>query len=166
MAKIFASVGTHPQNFDRLFKELDEIAEEKSFKDEIFGQLGSSDFVPKNFKSKKFLNSKEYSEKISESDIVISHGGAGTIINALKENKKVIVVPRLKKFNEHTDDHQVDLAMAMEKEGKAIAVYEINDLENAIERAKKFNPKLESTREKMVREIENFLNENFAKNEN
>ncbi len=51
----------------------------------------------------------------------------------------------------------------MEKEEKAIAVYEIKDLEKGIEKAKKFRPKIESTREKMVGEIENFLKEKFSK---
>ena len=159
MAKIFVSVGTHPQDFRRLFEEIDRIAGKKNSEHDFFCQIGNSKYVPKNFEFKKFLNSEEYLNEMKKAGIVISHGGAGTIINALKENKKVIVVPRLKKFGEHTDDHQVDLAMAMEKEKKVIAVYDIKDLETAIELAKKFNPKTESTREKMIEEIGKFLRE-------
>ncbi len=78
--KIFVSVGTHPQNFNRLFEEIDRIAGKKNPENGFFGQLGNSDYVPKNFPFKKFLNQKEYLEKMHNADIVISHGGAGTII--------------------------------------------------------------------------------------
>lgn len=156
MANIFVSVGTHMQQFDRLFKELDEIAMHSA--DCFFAQIGHSAFIPKNFEFKKFLNAKEYLEKMKWADIVISHGGAGTIINALNAGKKLVIVPRLKKFGEHTDDHQIDLAKSFESGKKAIAVYEITGLKKSIELAKKFKPSLESSREKLLKEIENYLN--------
>ena len=154
--KIFLSVGTHPQPFDRLLKELDLIAgRSKGFK--IFGQIGNCVYVPKNFAFEKFLNDKQFQEKIMKSDLVISHGGAGTLINALRQGKKVIVVPRLEEFKEHTNNHQIDLAKAFEGEGKAIAVFEISDLEKAIKKAEKFKPKTGSNKEKLVKKVRKFI---------
>ncbi len=155
--KIFVSVGTHPQQFNRLLQELDKLAGEKKLGADVFAQTGNSDFLPGNFGSGKFLSPKEMEERIRKSDLVISHGGAGTIIGALEQKKPLVIVPRLKKFAEHTNDHQCDLAIAMEKAGKAIAVLEIKQLESAIGKARAFKPKESAGAEGIIREIKSFL---------
>ena len=53
MKNIFVCVGTHTQQFDRLLKKIDEIA--KDSKDSFFGQIGNSNYKPKNFECKKFF---------------------------------------------------------------------------------------------------------------
>ena len=47
--------------------------------------------------------------EMGKADIVITHGGTGAIIGAVKLGKKVIAVPRLAKYGEHVDDHQLQL---------------------------------------------------------
>ena len=54
---------------------------------------------------------------IDEADLVITHGGVGTIFSALKKNKKVIAIPRLEKYGEHINDHQIEICEELEKEG-------------------------------------------------
>ncbi len=153
--KIFASVGTHPQGFDRLVEKLDEIA--PSLGAEVFAQTGNSVYEPRSFPFKKFLTENEFQKKVREADIVISHSGAGTIINSLLQKKKLIIVPRLKRFSEHTNDHQLDLAKALEAEGKCIAVFDVKNLGKAIERAKLFRPRIASNKENLIREIKIFI---------
>ena len=153
--RVFASVGTHPQPFDRLIRELDIVAAGK--RANFFAQTGSCSFAPKNFPFKNFLSGKEFEEKIAEADIVVSHGGAGTIINSLLQGKKLVVVPRLKRFGEHTNDHQLDLARALEREGKAISVESIADLGKAIENAVSFRPRVASNKQGLIVEIRKFL---------
>ena len=46
---------------------------------------------------------------MEKANIVITHGGTGAIIGAVKKGKKVIAVPRLAKYGEHVDDHQLQL---------------------------------------------------------
>ncbi|MDP6671171.1 MAG: PssE/Cps14G family polysaccharide biosynthesis glycosyltransferase, partial [archaeon] len=135
MTKIFVSVGTHPQQFNRLLEELDKLAGTNRLGTEIFAQTGNSNYTPKNFKSEKFVGEKDYNSKIGKADVIVSHGGAGTIINALRSGKKLVVVPRLKKFGEHTNNHQLDLAKSLEKQGKCLAVYNIAELGNALKKA-------------------------------
>ena len=48
-------------------------------------------------------------KKIRDSDIIITHGGIGTIVESLNENKIIIIVPRLKRYNEAIDDHQCEI---------------------------------------------------------
>jgi len=154
--KVFLSVGTHPRPFDRLLREMDRVA--GSRKDiEVFAQAGNCKYRPKNFAFEKFLNNKGFLEKIGWADVVVSHGGAGTLINALRKEKKLVVVPRLERFNEHTNDHQLDLARAFHREGKAISVEMVCDLEKALEMAKNFKPKTGSNRSKLVRAVKKFI---------
>jgi len=153
---VFVSVGTHPQAFDRLLLELDPIAKNNKNLN-IFAQTGNCKYKPKNFESKNLLASKEYDKKMREANLVISHGGAGTIINALLKGKPLLVVPRLQKFNEHTNDHQLDLAKALAAEGKALAVFEMKELAKKISQAKSFKPNLASNRPGLIKKIADFL---------
>ena len=102
------------------------------------------------------MNDFEYDGKIREADLVISHAGAGSIINALRNRKPLIIVPRLIEFGEHTNSHQVDLAKAMQERGKAIACIDVRLLQNAIKNAENFKPDLESERGKLVEALNKY----------
>ncbi len=132
---IFVTVGTHKHPFDRLVKKIDSLVGDGVITDRIFMQTGSSDYAPKNCEFEKFVGSDKFERLYAEADTIICHAGAGSIINALKNRKHLIIVPRLKKFNEHNDDHQLDLAEAMESEGKAVCVYDVDNLPDAIKKA-------------------------------
>ncbi len=135
---LFCTVGTHPQPFDRLLTAVDELCAKKKWT--CFAQAGHCSFVPKNIEWKKMLDEREYDEKFQNSDIVVSHGGAGTIIHALSFQKRLVVVPRLQRFGEHTNDHQLELGRALEREGKCVCVEDVKELEKAVGRAEKLKP--------------------------
>ncbi len=151
---IFVTVGTHYQGFERLIKKMDEIA--GKIDDEVIMQIGYTDYEPKNAKWLRFLEREEdILELYKKADVIVAHAGAGTLLTALSFGKPVVVVPRLKKFGEHIDDQQLELAEALESMGKAIAVYDIEKLEDAIKKAKslKYKPV------KRERRLTNFLKE-------
>ncbi len=143
---ILVTVGSQKFQFDRLLKKIDELIEEKKLKDNVFAQIGNSNYLPKNYEWVKFLDRDAFQEKIEEADIIITHGGTGVIIKSLKLGKKIIVVPRQKKFNEHVDDHQ--LQIAKEFDGKFVeTVLDIEELEEKIEsiRTKKVDKYVSNT---------------------
>lgn len=104
---IFVTVGSRQYPFDRLFKKLDELIEIGEIKDKVFAQIGTSSYTPKNYDYVNYLTPEEFEENIKKADIVISHGASGSIMKALNNNKKVIVVTRLEKYGEHINDHQI-----------------------------------------------------------
>lgn len=106
---IFITLGSQKFQFNRLLKKIDELVETKIINDEIFAQIGASDYIPHNYQYKDFLDREEFANIMSKSDIVITHGGTGAIIGAVKKGKKVIAVPRLAKYGEHVDDHQLQI---------------------------------------------------------
>ena len=109
--KIFVTVGS-TYSLNRLIKEIDLF---DSNKFEIFAQIGETTIHPKNIKFKKFLDYEKMIKKINWADTIITHAGVGTIIDCLAQNKKIILFPRLKTFNEAVDDHQIEICKAFEK---------------------------------------------------
>lgn len=108
--KIFITLGSQKFQFNRLLIAVDKLCENKVIcGDKVFAQTGYSDYVPKNYSYKNFLDREEFSAEMNKVDIVITHGGTGAIIGAVKKGKKVIAVPRCAKYGEHVDDHQLQL---------------------------------------------------------
>lgn len=129
---IFVTVGSRNYPFDRLFIKLDELCEQGVIKDEIFAQTGTSKYVPKHYKYADFLSPDEFIEKVQEASLVISHGASGSIMKALNAGKKVIAVTRLAKYGEHINDHQIQNNEAFASNGYVLAVYEMDELKNAL----------------------------------
>lgn len=134
---IFVCTGTQIYQFNRLLKEIDDLVEKGLIKDTIFAQIGSSDYVPKHYEYKKFVSSDEFKEWQNQADLIISHGGTGALITASKLGKNIIAVPRLSKFGEHTDDHQLQIVKVLEEKQYIRAVYNIKNLESTIDVALK-----------------------------
>ena len=108
--KIFITLGSQKFQFNRLLKAVEELCEKGTVDaEDVFAQIGYSDYLPKNFNYKKYLDRDEFSKEMGKADIVITHGGTGAIIGAVKKGKKVIAVPRRAKYGEHVDDHQLQL---------------------------------------------------------
>ena len=153
---IFVTVGTDTHQFDRLIIGIDELVKKGKIKEDVIAQIGNCEYTPKNFKYFKFKPYEEIEKLTEKSTTVISHGGAGSIMLALENKKPLIVVPRLKKYNEHVNDHQIEITEELEKQGKILAVYEINELDDKIKKIKKMNSK--SFPKPMIPEIiENFV---------
>ena len=137
---IFVTVGTHYQGFDRLIKKLDEIAGRTD--EEIVAQIGSTKYKPKNLTYFSFMeDEKKFLELYKKARVIITHAGIGNILKICSFQKPVVIVPRLKKYDEHVDDHQLDITEVLKNEEEAVVVYDIQDLEDAIKKAKKITVK-------------------------
>ncbi len=108
------------------------MLENGELKDTVFAQIGQSSYLPKHYKFKRFLSEDEFAEYQCKADLIISHGGTGALISALKLGKQVIAVPRLKKFGEHIDDHQIQVASLLADEGYLCCVLDVEKLLDCI----------------------------------
>lgn len=155
---ILVTVGSQKFQFNRLLKEIDKLIEEKVIKEEVFAQIGHSDYKPKHYKYVDFLSSEEFTKKIKESNLIITHAGTGVIINALKLNKKVIAIPRLSKYKEHVDNHQIQIINQFSSQNFIESVEDIKLLADTIEKIKnkKFK-KYISSNEKIIETIIEFI---------
>ena len=129
---IFISVGTQKQSFRRLFHMVEESKLTKNQR--IIAQTGYTEVKSNRIETIPFMSIELYKKYIEDSDIVICHGGVGTIFDALYAGKKVLAIPRLSKFNEHVDNHQIEVCDELEKEGYIIYLKEYELFDDAMKK--------------------------------
>lgn len=117
---IFVTVGTHFQGFERLVRAIDELA--AHLDEPVVIQYGCSSYIPRHAEGFQWASSQRMEQLTRQARLVITHAAAGAIILALRFGKPVVVVPRRKAFGEQFDDHQEQLAEALDRAGWAIAV--------------------------------------------
>ena len=128
---IFVTIGTPSQGFPRLIKKMDEIA--GKIDEKVIMQIGHEKYKPKNAEYFDFVeNFDKIRELNQKARVVVCHGGIGAIITVLEQETPVIAVPRLKKYSEENDDHQLETVKALVKEGMIKAAYEVDELEEAL----------------------------------
>ena len=164
---IFVTVGTHEQQFNRLIREMDRLKESGIIKDEVVIQTGFSDYEPRFCKWAKLLPYDDMQRYMDEADLIITHGGPSSFLDALKRGKFPIVVPRKKEFDEHVNDHQVDFCNAVaEKKKNILVVNDISFLQDTIlnydKLIRKLNSDVESNNASFNRNLEIIVNQLFS----
>lgn len=155
---IFVTLGSQKFQFDRLLKKIDELIEIGTITDEVFAQIGASDYIPKNYGYTRFLDREEFAMYIENASLVVTHGGTGVIIGAVKKGKKVIAIPRLSKYGEHVDDHQLQLLHQFDDLGIICSCYDVERLDECFREVadKEYKPYVSNTKA-IIDSIEEFL---------
>jgi UDP-N-acetylglucosamine transferase subunit ALG13 len=123
---VFVVTGTQAP-FDRLLSIIDAWAS-KQVKYTIIAQMANSEINFKNMTCFDYLEPDVFNEYFNNADVIIGHAGIGTIIEALENEKKLIVFPRLVKYNEHRNDHQLHTAKGFDKLGLINVAYSEKEL--------------------------------------
>ena len=144
---ILVTLGTQKQSFTRLLN----LIEKANIKDEIIVQAGHTKYESKKMKILDFIDYQEMEKLIEKADLIITHGGTGSIVTPLKKGKKVIACPRLKKYREHVDDHQQQIVDIFSEVGYILKVDENSNLDDLIKEIK--NKKMT----KFISNTNNFL---------
>lgn len=155
---IFVTVGTQTLGFERLLCEVSRLVNIGIISDFVEIQSGFTKHQSSNAKISysQFISPDEMALKIQSAKYVITHGGVGSILSALHFGKKIIAVPRLKKFREHINNHQLDIIENFSNNNFLLPVYNINDLASVIEEIDSFIPnKYVETNIKLISEIKN-----------
>lgn len=121
---ILVTVGTHTQGFERLVRAADELA--RDIEEQVVIQYGVSQYIPAHAVAAQWFSYAQIMELTEKARVVIGHAGSGTVITTLLKNKPLIIAPRLSKFFEHIDDHQLELASVLQASGRASVLLEVN----------------------------------------
>lgn len=157
---ILVTLGTQDKSFVRLLKEVDNLISKKVIKEEVVVQAGYTKYKSDNMKIFDYTSDKKLNDLIKEASYVITHGGVGSILSALKMDKKVIAVARRKDYKEHTNDHQEQVVHELSKEGYIIEIKTLEDLEDKIKNIKKFIPrKFKSNKIKFVNKLSKYIDD-------
>lgn len=155
---IFITLGSQKFQFNRLLKAIDDLVEKGVINDEVFAQIGYSDYKPRHYKFEQFLDREAFSFMEEKADIIITHGGTGAIIGAVKKRKKVIAIPRLLRYGEHVDDHQIELISQFKRQNLICGLDDCSELEEALQyvRQNQFDLYISNT-EKYITSIEEYI---------
>jgi UDP-N-acetylglucosamine transferase subunit ALG13 len=123
---IFVTLGTQAFPFDRLLRGLEGVEEE------LVVQGGSSTFRPPGATWFDFLDYPELLQQARRARVVVSHAGVGSVMTAVGEGKRPLVVPRLKRHGEAVDDHQLPFARRLAGAGLVTLVEDASLLRAAV----------------------------------
>ena len=158
---ILVLLGTQNNNFERLLEAIELNIKKHVIKDDVIVQAGFTKFTSNNMKIFDFMSKEKLSDLEDEADLIITHAGVGSIVSALKKGKKVIVVPRLKKYSEHVNNHQIQIARRFEQEGYVKYVMNMKNLGKTIKIMQKFEPKpYLNEKSNVISIIENYIDNN------
>ena len=126
---IFATVGTHAQPFSRFLDAL------TGLDGDVVVQYGHNDPPAGVREAVAFMPFDVLNAHMREADVVVTHAGVGSVLCAREAGHVPVVVPRLHRFGEHVDDHQLELVAALAGDGHVIAVTDMAELGAAVEKA-------------------------------
>jgi len=157
--KVFLVVGTlFP--FDRLVKEIDQWVNTKT-DIQVTGQIGNGQYIPKNFEYYKMLKTKDFNAVFDQSDLIITHAGMGIVLKSLVAGKPIIVMPRKLELNEHTTDHQMATAHALNKNNYVYIAWDNTELLQFLEEPEQIKPRTKINQfasEELISGIHDFIN--------
>ena len=158
---IFVTLGTQDKVFDRLLKAIDKEIDKGNIKEKVIVQSGFTKYKSANMEIHDLFDKEDFDKNIKSCNLLITHGGVGSILTGLKNDKVVIACPRLSKYNEHMNDHQVQIISKFSNEGLLLAYNENDDLNEILKKSKEFKPKkYKSNTQNMINLIENFIDNN------
>ena len=152
---IYVTVGTMFLDFPRLIGAMDAIAANTG--ERVVVQIGLGKTFPEHCEHFGFKPREEVLALQREARVIVCHAGIGSVLDALHVRRPFIVVPRRKRFNEHMNDHQMDLAQAIERRGWGLAVYNIEDLPTACATPKPFPAHYQPGKEPLVAAVRGFV---------
>lgn len=138
---IFVTLGTQDKSFSRLLEAIDDQIEKGNIKEKVIAQIGYTKYESKNMEIFDLISPEEFNKYISKSRIVITHGGVGSILSAIQKEKIVIAAPRLKKYKEHTNDHQKQIVREFADMGYILELRDFNKLDKVLKKVDSFKPK-------------------------
>ena len=134
-------LGTQNNSFHRLLEEVQKNIDNGNIKDEVVVQKGYTKFESQDMKIYDQVPVEKMKELVKQADLVITHGGVGSIITAIEQGKKVIAVPRLKKYKEHVNDHQLDIIKSFNDAGYIIGIQDVSELPEALKNVRNMVPR-------------------------
>jgi UDP-N-acetylglucosamine transferase subunit ALG13 len=133
---IFVTFGTIPYPFDRFVDWIKIMLDDEIITEKIFVQHGISDVsaIEKHYlvHASPIMAWSEMEGIIERSRLIISHAGQGTTRKLAATDKSFAIVPRLYKYGEHVDNHQLEFAESVSDAFGVSYCNSIDDLKELI----------------------------------
>ena len=134
--KLFVPLGTQKFPFGRIITALNSLVKSGKFKpDEIVMQSTLYPAEPV-FTHIGLIPNEEFNLYMQKAEVIVTHSGVNSIISSMELGKPLVICPRLLKYGEHVDNHQMEIATLMRKKYDVLICTEMNELPQLIEQAK------------------------------
>lgn len=157
---ILVLLGTQDKSFHRLLEQIDKSINKGTIKEEVIVQAGYTKYESPNMKIFDFVSKEELEEYVKESSFVITHAGVGSILDGIRKEKKMIVAARLKKYKEHTNDHQLQILKEFANQKYILPLYDLSCLDKTIAKLDKFKVKKFKSGNQMIDLITDYIDKN------
>ena len=157
---ILVTLGTQDKKFYRLLDIIQNAIDNGKITDKVVVQAGySSDYKSNDMEIFDLMPIDKFEKMVKKCDVLITHGGVGSIINGLKYHKKIIAVPRLKKYREHTNDHQLQIVNTFSNEGYILKFDDGDNFDIIFDKVKNFKTrKYQSNNDVFVKKMDIIIN--------
>lgn len=139
---IFVTVGA-TLGFERMINSVADMKRQGRIRERIIFQVGSGS-IPTNMGDEvevvRELPFDDVQALLQRARIVVTHGGTGSLITALRAGCNVIAMPREFARKEHYDDHQSEITCAFAARGLILAAHNASEMEAALEQARQRTP--------------------------
>ena len=150
---IFVTLGTQRFSFDRLLRGLQGLPSGE----ELVVQGGASSLRPAGAVWFDFLEYAELVEQVRAARVVVAHAGVGTVLTAVREGKCPVVVPRLHRYGEAVDDHQLAFGRRLAQSGFVTLVEDPARLSEALSAASQSPPRASAPSGELVADLRDYL---------
>ena len=155
---ILVILGTQDKEFPRLLEAVDREIKKGNIKDKVVVQAGQTKYQSDNMEILDLVSAPEFDKLVDKADLIITHGGVGSILNGIKKGKKIIAAARLAKYKEHHNDHQKQIIKEFADQGYLLELKDFYKLDKLLEKAKSFKPKkFESNTNNMIKLLEDYI---------
>ncbi len=138
---IFVTLGTQDKSFIRLLQAIDHEIEIGTINEEVIVQAGYTKYHSKHMEIFDYVSIDVFAKYLNDCDLVITHGGVGSILQSVMLQKKVIAVARLADMDEHENDHQIEVVSRFEDLGYILGCIEVGALHEKLLALEHFKPK-------------------------
>lgn len=155
---ILVLLGTQNNSFHRLLEEIEKNIKDGTIKEKVIVQAGYTKYETEKMEIFDLISKEQLEQFQEQADLIITHGGVGSIITSIRKGKKVIAVPRMHQYGEHVNNHQIEIVQNFNEQGYIIGIEKVEELKQAILKAKEFEPKkYEINNKLMLKTIEEFI---------
>ena len=137
---IFVVLGTWEMPFVRPLVEIERAAERGLLTGPIVVQCGKTSYESRRLELVPFFAREELERAYEQASLLICQAGVGSIMLGLRKGKKVVAIARRRAFDEHIDDHQLEILEVFAKAGNILPWNGDGDLPQVLARSADFVP--------------------------
>ena len=135
---VFVVLGTWEMPFTRPLVQIEEAVCQGLIEQPVIVQSGRTSYTSPSLNLVPFFGKQDLEQMYEQASLIICQAGVGSIMLGLRKQKKVVSIARLSKFEEHIDDHQLEILDVFAKSGAVLPWKGDGDLPEVLRRAKDF----------------------------